>query len=228
VPILSIGYSQEGSLMQSVSLVTTKGGSGKSTSSIAIAVAAFRMGHRVVLIDIDRQQTCVSWGNRRQFREPTIVAALPSEVPNILQRAERLGYDLAVVDGVAHDVRALVTVARAVDLNVLVCRPTRVDIEVAMQDRALIGHCRYAILLTQTPPALSARLHSWRAAAVAMGTVVDAAFGYRVDYQDALAAGCGVTEWRPTGTAADEVRAALHWIQERLAENHDVETDRSA
>ena len=182
----------------------------------------------MLLIDIDHQQTCVSWGNRRQFREPTIVAALASEVPNILERAERLGYDLAVVDGVAQDVRALVTVAQAVDLNVLVCRPTRLDIEVAMQDRALIAHRPYAILLTQTPPALSARLHSWRTAAVAMGTVVDAAFGYRVDYQDAAAAGCGVTEWRPNGAAADEVRTALRWIQERLAENHDVEAKRSA
>ena len=61
-----------------------------------------------------------------------------------------------------------------------------------------------------------------------MGTVVDATLAYRVDYQDAFAAGRGVTEWAPSSLAANEVRTAFRWIWQKVTETGDVHQAQSA
>ena len=47
--------------MRSVAVFSQKGGSGKSTVAIHLAVMAAR-GHRVLLVDADPQGTVAAWG----------------------------------------------------------------------------------------------------------------------------------------------------------------------
>jgi len=49
-----------------------------------------------------------------------------------------------------------------------------------------------------------------------LGEIVDAFLGYRVDYQDAALRGLGVTEYRPHGEAAREVRKVTDWLLSQL------------
>ena len=44
----------------------------------------------------------------------------------------------------------------------------------------------------------------------------DVTLAHRSDHVDALAAGLGVTEFAPSGKAADEIRALLHWLWVKL------------
>ncbi len=46
-------------------LVSMKGGSGKTTAAVHIAVAAAQQGRNVALIDTDPQQSAARWGDRR-------------------------------------------------------------------------------------------------------------------------------------------------------------------
>jgi len=41
----------------------------------------------------------------------------------------------------------------------------------------------------------------------------------RIDYQDAMAAGLGVTEYASEGKSAQEVRALWRWIRDRLTQS---------
>ena len=48
--------------MHTVVLATQKGGSGKSTIAMGLAVAAIEDGQRVVMIEADPQGTVSKWG----------------------------------------------------------------------------------------------------------------------------------------------------------------------
>ena len=54
--------------MPIVGFVHQKGGTGKSTLSIALALALAQAEHRVMLLDTDYQGTASEWGNRHGFR----------------------------------------------------------------------------------------------------------------------------------------------------------------
>jgi chromosome partitioning protein len=51
--------------MKTIALVTEKGGAGKSTIAVNLAVAAQRQGKAVAVIDIDPQGSALLWSKYR-------------------------------------------------------------------------------------------------------------------------------------------------------------------
>jgi chromosome partitioning protein len=51
--------------MRVVAILGQKGGSGKTTCAIHLAIAASRQKQKVVLLDLDPQGSAASWGKRR-------------------------------------------------------------------------------------------------------------------------------------------------------------------
>ena len=58
--------------MHTIALVSRKGGTGKSTLAIGLAVAAMEAGHRVCLLEADPLGTVSNWRRRRTAAEPTV------------------------------------------------------------------------------------------------------------------------------------------------------------
>ena len=56
--------------MKVISLVSSKGGRGKSTLATNLAVAATRGGIATVIIGLDAQATAWHWGQKRQAVTP--------------------------------------------------------------------------------------------------------------------------------------------------------------
>jgi chromosome partitioning protein len=200
-----------------LTMVNPKGGTGKSTSGINIAVAASERDLAVALVDTDPQASAVMWKDARQHESPRVLAMQPRNLPAWLT-SEGRDFDLVVVDTPAHDTETLSTVVQIANLSLIVTQPTRLAIAVAAHlQRALINaDISYAILLSQTPPRLTARLTAWLENYRLLGTVVNAQFAYRVAYQDAVPLGLGVVEYEPHGPAANEVRRATDWILNEL------------
>lgn len=154
--------------------------------------------------------------NRADVR-PYVEALTPEELPHWLE--ERGGeFDLVVIDTPAHDGDALACVVRLADLAVIVTQPTVLanTVAVHLRDVFIDFGVPFAILLTQTPPTLTQRLERWIQNHRLLGTVVDAQFAYRMDYQDAVPLGLAVIEYNPHGRAAHEVRQATNWLLNRL------------
>jgi chromosome partitioning protein len=85
--------------MHTIALVSRKGGTGKSTLAIGLAVAAVESGHRVCLLEADPLGTVSNWRRRRTSAEPMVEIihdgyALFHRVQALAQR----GITLTIVD----------------------------------------------------------------------------------------------------------------------------------
>jgi len=109
---------------------------------------------------------------------------------------------------------------KAADLNVIPARPNAFDLWASeITRKALREHkADYAFVLNQCPPAQqTARVEQGAEALEAMGGLITPLVLSRVDYQEASRAGLGVTEWHPSGAAAEEMKAMWASIKRRLA-----------
>lgn len=213
--------------MNSVALTNYKGGSGKSSAAIHLAVAAACRGLRTVIIDTDQQRSASAWARRRP--------ADSFDVQVIATNAERLSAciapyadrtDFCVVDTPGHDWKALSCAAVAVDLSLIVTRPSQFDAETALKVRDAFRefNLAHAFLIAQAAPRISRKSEAWIDAYASHGQVASARLTYLTAFQDAIAVGLGVTEFEPYGRAAAEIDATLDWIICQFKERRHVQT----
>lgn len=205
------------SSMRIITLVTQKGGTGKSTLATALAVAATEAGEQVLALDLDPQGTLTAWANIRKTQPPT-VASLPANqtasLPAILQEATRR-YSVAIIDTAGADNPATHNAMTEASLCLVPLRPTRPDgLAVQPTAAALIrGKRPFAFVLSQCPTnSRGSRAAEMAAGLAALGLLAEPAICLRTDYQDAFAAGLGVTEYAPDGKASHEIRQLWQWV----------------
>jgi chromosome partitioning protein len=88
--------------MYVVTLVTQKGGSGKSTLTVGLAVAAMEDASRVAVIEADPQGTVSSWRRRRTNPYPRVDRVADRvEMEHAIPRLRAEGVRLAIVDTAA-------------------------------------------------------------------------------------------------------------------------------
>jgi chromosome partitioning protein len=77
-----------------------------------------------------------------------------------------------------------------------------------------------AFLLNQCPPTIRSPRAIEAAEGLNMrGVLADPIMTFGTDFQDAVAAGLGVTEYAPTGKAAIETMALWRWVHPRLSKS---------
>ena len=80
-----------------IALVAQKGGTGKTTLALTLAVAAEQAGRTAVVLDIDPQATACKWGDRREASTPMVLDAQPARLGHALETAAAEGIDLVVI-----------------------------------------------------------------------------------------------------------------------------------
>jgi chromosome partitioning protein len=78
-----------------VVMLGMKGGTGKSTVAIHLAVAAYQAKRRVTLLDTDPQATAMEWAQHREASEPKVIAMPAYDAVNRINAAD---CDLIVID----------------------------------------------------------------------------------------------------------------------------------
>src|SRR3954447_26881059 len=85
--------------MRVISFVTQKGGTGKSTLALNLAVTAQSSGERVVVIDLDAQGTEASWHKTRKSVTPVLIEHTEvGTLDDALRRLAAGGFSLALID----------------------------------------------------------------------------------------------------------------------------------
>src|SRR6202158_217583 len=88
--------------MHTIALITQKGGSGKTTLTLSLAVAAVLAGLTTLVIDLDTQGTACSWHDRRKAAgkggSPIVIDAQPHRLAETLKQARDNGVDFVLID----------------------------------------------------------------------------------------------------------------------------------
>jgi chromosome partitioning protein len=203
--------------MRSIAFLSQKGGSGKTTLAVHIAVAAAQ-SENVIIIDTDPQGSAIAWGQARKSKPPIVHRAIPSMLGEALQKAEQEEVTLAIVDTPPHATPGMDIVAGAVDLLLIPCRPSAFDLAAITSSVqvAKAAGTRTAFVLNgcnhRSPEYNEARKVLERHGF----PVCPAAPGQRTPFARAISTGKAVTEFEPKGKAAEEIVALWKWIDKTL------------
>jgi len=218
--------------MRTIALLTQKGGAGRTTLAASLAVAAAQAGERVIALDLDPQASLTRWGKRREAANtPNKVMIEPLEgerlprLRDIIEGLAAVGFTITIFDTPAADSVAARFVTEAADLCLLPTRPTCLDVDAtAATFRAVfLAKRKAAFVLNQCPPTYrSSRTSEAAKGLTRLGVLAEPMLYARMDFQGAVAAGLGVTEYARTSRAAQEVGALWTWIHAQFEENRTV------
>ena len=205
--------------MQTLALIAQKGGTGKTTIALSLAVAAEADGLSVLVVDLDPQASACRWGDRRTADSPAVIDAQPARLAAALAKAAQAGVDLVIVDTPARVEQAALEAAKAADLVLIPCKPSILDLETIRTTAELVqGRSRrLPVVVLNAVPAQGSRHGQAAEAITGMGLPVSpATIGQRVAFEYATQAGQAVTEYEPDGRAAAEIRQLYGSIRQSL------------
>lgn len=184
-----------------------KGGPGKTTVAINLAVEFARQGKDVCLVDADSQRSAARWHADREEQGHQPAIACVEKLGSIHQTLLDLNgrYDVVVVDVAGKDSKELRTGMTAADQLVVVVRPSQLDLDTlahmsSVVEQALDFNPELTVrgLITQAPsnPAISERTDAGEYLADFPGIrALETVIHERKAYRDVVGEGLGVVEW---------------------------------
>ena len=199
--------------MKTIAIISQKGGAGKTTLALHLAVAAERAGQTAVIIDLDPQASATSWKDSRAGETPAVVSAQSARLAAVLEAAEKGGADFCIIDTAPHSESAALAAARSADLILIPCRPAILDLRAISNtiDLAKIAGKAVAVVLNSVPPRGSLADEAAAAVAGYGVAVAPVQIGQRAAFMHALTMGQTAQEYEPTGKGADEVQQLYMW-----------------
>lgn len=205
-----------------LSLLSQKGGTGKTTLAIQLAVAAMLDGHTVILVDMDPQRSATWWGEIRADAPPIVLPATTMALPSLLRNAEHNGVTLAILDtppklepeGEAHHA------ARASDLALITCKPAAFDVKAieATVKLAEVANVPARIVFNQVPANSSMIFKVRRAVEVYKMPCAPCIVGNRIKFSHAALDGLSIQEFDRTEKGSNEVKALYKYTINQLRE----------
>jgi chromosome partitioning protein len=198
-----------------VAVIAQKGGVGKTTLTLSLAVAAQRAGKTAAIVDLDPQATACNWGDRRNNEVPVIVSAQPARLPQVLKSAQEAGAQFVVIDTPPRAEQAAIMAAKAANLILIPCRPAVFDLDTVSTTLELIRHAgnpSIAAVLNGVPPRGARGEQASDVIKEFQVPVCPASFGQRAAFSDSGAVGQSAQEFNPNGKAAEEIEQVYKFV----------------
>jgi chromosome partitioning protein len=209
--------------MRVLAVIGQKGGNGKTTATLGLAVAASLAGRNVAVIDLDPQTTAANWSDRRGRDTPAVVSCQVSRLPHVLEAAASGGADLAIVDTPGKNTDALIAAAKAADFVLMPIQPQLYDIETlsSLKDvLTLAGNPRAAVFVNRAPIQGRRHVETQEAVAAQGFTVCPVVIFARAAHGDAGNIGQCAAEYEPDGKAAQEMADLYAYSSKALKEKN--------
>jgi chromosome partitioning protein len=194
--------------MHVLAIIGQKGGNGKTTTALGLAVAASLAGRDVAVIDLDPQTTAANWSDRRGKETPAVVSCQVSRLAQVLAAAAQGGANLAIIDTPGKSTDALIAAAKAADFVLMPIQPQLYDIETlgSLKDVLTLGGNPAAAVFINRAPIQGKRHVETQEAAAAQGfTVCPVVIFARAAHGDAGNIGQAAAEYEPDSKAAQEM-----------------------
>lgn len=205
--------------MDIIAIIAQKGGTGKTTLAVSLAVAAVHAGRTVAIVDLDPQASASNWGDRREAISPVVVSAQPARLGHVLDAAREQSADLLLIDTPPRAEQAAMAAAKASELILVPCRPAIYDLETVATTVELVrfaGDKPVVVVLNGVPPRGPKRDQATEILK-SMGLLVcPTAFGYRAAFDHAGALGLNAQEYDPRGKAAGEIKHVYKFMSKHI------------
>jgi len=84
--------------VKTIALIAQKGGVGKTTVAVNLAVATGAVGLKTALFDLDQQESAVVWSDRRSAERPHVEFLTERRLPEALKAASEQGFAVCIID----------------------------------------------------------------------------------------------------------------------------------
>lgn len=201
--------------MHIISFAAQKGGVGKTTLAVNLAVGAQLAGVKTALFDMDPQESATAWSERRSVELPHVEPMSARRIRQAIDAAKANGFDLVILDTPP---AAGVEAATAVEVSNLVlvpCGASLIDLDAIARTAQLIasiGTPGFAVLNSVPPTATTliadARMLIEKTGLKTAPVVVRQRSAFRASWTY----GQGVTEYERKGKAAEELASLQTFI----------------
>src|SRR3954467_267180 len=194
--------------MKILSLISQKGGVGKTTLATALAVAATQDGKRVVIMDLDPQASAAFWMDTRKDDTLAVTSVPASRLAHVLAAAAGdAGADLAIVDTPPFAKDIAFEAAERADFVLIPTRPAVLDVMAMTRTIELIRNFQRpaAVVLTFCPPSGKEIEDTAGAVRALRAELCPVRIGSRIAYSRAQQSGQAAQELDPQGKAAREI-----------------------
>jgi cellulose biosynthesis protein BcsQ len=201
--------------MHVVAIASQKGGAGKSTFAVNLAVLADREASPALLIDMDEQGSLSVWQSLRKELTPLVVPSRPDELAGVLETARRDGrVKWAFLDAPPLSNENVAAMLRAASLVIIPARPSVFDLSAIAATISMAHDLRRPFFValnavparrgvSEMPDVIRARNAIRRMnAPLWRGSI-----SQRTALAQALASGQSAVEFNPNGIAAQEFQA---------------------
>jgi chromosome partitioning protein len=205
--------------MRTICLLAQKGGTGKTTLCLHLAVLANELGRDAVVLDIDPQGSSSAWRRRRRANRPEVVRCGAQDLAERLTELEQQNRDLVLIDTAPHSSHEAAAAVSRADFVIIATRPAILDLEAIGESVKIVKRqgARTTVVLNACPPphifGETAIVREAREALTVYGLpVAPVSVSQRAAFSHALIDGHAVTEFEGKGKAAAEIRNLWDWI----------------
>jgi chromosome partitioning protein len=205
--------------MKVVAIVSRKGGAGKTTLALHLAVAIEALGLSVAIFDLDPQASAALWKDRRADPSPAVVPAQAPRLPALLAQAEAQSAGLVILDTAPHADSIASEAASRADLILIPCRPSSLDLDaIGASVKLAKAAGKPCHIIINAAPVQGPEKQQMREALEAAGvSVCPIVLHQRKAFSVFLPEGLVAQEREPKGRAAEEIQAVAKWLNEQMS-----------
>jgi chromosome partitioning protein len=200
--------------MKTLSIISQKGGVGKTTLATALAVEAGRSGKKTVVFDLDPQASASFWKDTRQDDLVAMTAIPAARLGHVLKAAADAGCDLAIIDTPPFSKDIAYEAAQHADFVLLPSRPAVLDVMAMSKTVELVRHYDkpFAAILTFCPPQGKEVEDTLEVIKQLGAQICPVRIGNRIAYSRAQQTGRAAQEIEPDGKAAIEIKELYAYV----------------
>ncbi len=192
-----------------IAIISQKGGSGKTTTALNLAVAAQLDGKSVLLVDLDPQASATAWSRVRADKTLIVQPTHPAGLHDLQVVSKAQGVDWIIIDTAAQTDSNAAEAVEVANLVLIPCRPSIMDLR-AIPNSIRLCRLRKStphVVLTQIEPQGTLQDEARRNLAAQGVDVLEGGLGRRAAFHHSIIDGRTALEYEPHGKAAQEVRA---------------------
>jgi chromosome partitioning protein len=205
--------------MKIISLLSQKGGVGKSTISVNIATYFKKyLNINCILIDTDPQTSSSSWYDLRDDEYPVVISCQASRLDTVLATAQKENVEIVFIDTPGKTESSSLKAAKLSDYCIVPVKPAFFDLKAAEEtlDICRLANKKAYVLLNEMQPNQSNKNETLKVIQSLNVDYFENTIGDRIAFKHAIANGMSVNEYDCNSKAAKEIKRLCDEIKEKL------------